>query len=69
MITTDDLYARFKERLASVGGEAYSVDNLEQATEIIAAHPALTTREIIIAPDFATYQPWAAILPLLLGKC
>jgi L-lactate utilization protein LutB len=35
MITTDDLFARFKERLTSVGGEAHPVDNLEQAAEII----------------------------------
>jgi len=65
MLTTNDLFVRFKERLASVGGEAYSVDRLEQATEIIVAHPALVQREIVVAPDFATSQSWAAILPLL----
>jgi L-lactate dehydrogenase complex protein LldG len=68
MITTDDLFARFKERLTSVGGEAHPVDNLEQAAEIIVAHPALVAREIVVAPDFATYQPWAAILSLLRDK-
>src|SRR5207244_8493961 len=68
MLTTNDLFVRFKERLASVGGEAYSVDRLEQATEIIIAHPALVQREIIVAPDFATSQSWAAILPLLRDK-
>src|SRR5712691_255074 len=68
MITTNDLFVRFKERLASVGGEAHSVDRLEQATEIIVAHPALVQREIVVAPDFATSPSWAAILPLLRDK-
>src|SRR5205823_13042113 len=68
MLTTNDLFVRFKERLASVGGEAHSVDRLEQATEIIVAHPALVQREIVVAPDFATSQSWAAILPLLRNK-
>ena len=68
MLTTNDLFVRFKERLASVGGEAHSVDRLEQATEIIVAHPALVQREIVVAPDFATSQSWAAILPLLRDK-
>jgi L-lactate dehydrogenase complex protein LldG len=68
MITTNDLFVRFKERLTSVGGEAHSVDSLEQATEIIVAHPALVQRVIVVAPDFATSQSWAVILPLLRGK-
>src|SRR6266705_852655 len=68
MLTTNDLFVRFKERLASVGGEAHCVDRLEQATEIIVAHPALVQREIVVAPDFATSPSWAAILPLLRDK-
>ena len=68
MITTNDLFVRFKERLTSVGGEAHSVDSLEQATEIIVAHPALVQSVIVVAPDFATSQSWALILPLLRGK-
>ena len=68
MITTNDLFVRFKERLTSVGGEAHSVDSLEQATEIMVAHPALVHRVIVVAPDFATSQSWAVILPLLRGK-
>src|SRR6266571_1262365 len=68
MLTTNDLFVRFKERLAAVGGEAHSVDRLEQATEIIAAHPASEKREVVVAPDFATSQSWAAILPLLRDK-
>jgi L-lactate dehydrogenase complex protein LldG len=68
MITTNKLFAQFKERLDSVGGEAYLVDSLEQATEIIVAHPALVQRVIVVAPDFATSQTWATILPLLRNK-
>jgi L-lactate dehydrogenase complex protein LldG len=68
MITTNKLFAQFKERLDSVGGEAHLVDSLEQATEILVDHPALAQREIVVAPDFATPQTWAAILQLLRNK-
>jgi len=68
MITTNKLFAQFKERLDSVGGEAHLVDSLEQATEIIVAHPALVQREIVVDPGFATSQSWATILPLLRNK-
>jgi L-lactate dehydrogenase complex protein LldG len=68
MIKTNDLFVRFKERLTSVGGEAHSVDSLEQAAEIIVAHQALVQRVIVVAPDFATSQYWAVILPLLRDK-
>ena len=68
MTQTNELLVRFKDRLESVGGEAHSVENLEQATEIIVAHPALVQKEIVVAPDFATFQFWAAILPLLRNK-
>src|SRR5271165_7190980 len=68
MITTNDLFVRFKKRLTSVGGETHSVDRLQQAAEIIVAHPALVQREIVVAPDFATSQTWTAILPLLRDK-
>jgi L-lactate dehydrogenase complex protein LldG len=68
MTQTHELIARFKDRLESVGGETYSVENLEQATEIIATHPALVQKEIVVAPNFATFQFWEAILPLLRDK-
>jgi len=67
-MTTNDLYERFQERLAAAGGESHSVERLEQAAEIIAAHPALVKQEVVVAPDFATAQSWAAILPLLHNK-
>jgi L-lactate dehydrogenase complex protein LldG len=65
MKTTNDLFERFQERLTAVGGEAYAVDGLELAAEIISAHPALEKREILVAPNFTASQSWAAILPLL----
>ena len=68
MTQTNELLARFKNRLESVGGEAHSVENLGQAAEIIVAHPALVQKEIVVAPNFATFQLWAAILPLLRDK-
>ena len=68
MTQTNELILRFKDRLESVGGEAHSVENLEHAAQIIVAHPALVQKEIIVAPNFATFQFWAAILPLLRDK-
>ncbi len=67
-MATNDLFVLFQQRLAAVGGESHFVERLEQAAEIIAAHPALVEREVVIAPDFATSQSWAAILPLLRDK-
>jgi L-lactate dehydrogenase complex protein LldG len=67
-MTTNDLYERFQERLAAAGGESHSVERLVQAAEIIAAHPALVKKEVIVAPDLARAQSWAAILPLLHNK-
>ncbi len=67
-MTTNNLFVRFQERLAAVGGESNLVERLEQAAEIIAMHPALTKRAVVVAPDFAASQPWGAILPLLRDK-
>jgi len=64
----NDLFERFQERLAAAGGESHSIERLEQAAEIIAAHPALVKREVVVAPDFATSQSWAEILPFLRNK-
>jgi L-lactate dehydrogenase complex protein LldG len=68
MTQTKELLARFKDQLESVGGEAHSVENLGQTVEIIVAHPALVQKEIVVAPNFATFQFWAEILPLLRDK-
>src|SRR5947199_9388636 len=68
MMVTNDLILSVQQRLASVGGEQYFTNRLEQAAEIIAAHPALTNREVVVAPDFATSQFLASILPFLRDK-
>lgn len=68
MTQTNELLTRFKERLESVGGEAHSAGSLEQAAEIIAAHAALAQKEIVVAPDFATYHSWSPILHSLREK-
>jgi L-lactate dehydrogenase complex protein LldG len=68
MMATNDLFERFQERLAAVGGESHYVKHLEQAAEIIAAHPAMSNMRLVVAPDFAASRPWAAILPLLRDK-
>src|SRR6266487_6273514 len=64
-MATNDLFVRFQQRLAAVGGEAHAVPDIAQATETIAAHPALADREVAVAPNFAASQPWGAIIPLL----
>jgi L-lactate dehydrogenase complex protein LldG len=67
-MATNDLFVRFQERLATVGGESHSIEHLKQAAEIIAAHPDLANKELVVAPDFATREPWGAILPVLRDK-
>ncbi len=65
---TNDLFLCFQQRLTAVGGEVHEVAGLAQAAEIIAAHPALANRKIVVAPDFAARQPWEGIIPLLRDK-
>ena len=64
-MATNDLFVRFQQRLAAAGGEAHAVAGVAQAAEMIAAHPALSGREIVVAPNFAASQPWGAIIPFL----
>jgi L-lactate dehydrogenase complex protein LldG len=64
-MATIDLFIRFQQRLVAVGGEAHAVPDVAQAVEIIAAHPALVDREVVVAPNFASSQSWGAIIPLL----
>src|SRR6266571_1977360 len=64
----NDLFIGFQQRLAAVGGEAHAVPDIAQAAEIIAAHPALADREVVVAPNFAAFEPWGAIIPLLRDK-
>ena len=63
--TTTDLFERFQQRLAAAGGEAHYAENLAGAADIIAAHPALANREIVVPPAFEAHQPWGTLLPIL----
>jgi L-lactate dehydrogenase complex protein LldG len=66
--TYTNLFTQFQQRLSSVGGEPHQVTHLAEATEIIAAHPALVAGEIVVPPHFGQHPRWGAILPLLSGK-
>jgi L-lactate dehydrogenase complex protein LldG len=62
---TQDLFARFQERLAASGGESRLVADLAEAARVIAVHPSLAEKEIVVPPDFSTRSPWSAILSML----
>jgi L-lactate dehydrogenase complex protein LldG len=64
-LTYTDLFTRFQQRLSSAGGESYQVASLTEAAELIAAHPALMSGDIVVPPNFGFHQQWGAILPLL----
>jgi len=66
--TATDLFTRFQQRLSSAGGESHRVAHLTEAAAIIAAHPALSSAEIVVPPHFEQHPQWGAILPLLTGK-
>jgi len=63
--TTTDLFQRFQQRLEAAGGEAHSAADLAGAADILAAHPALTQRELVVPPGFAAHQSWGAIVSML----
>jgi L-lactate dehydrogenase complex protein LldG len=67
-LTYTDLFSRFQQRLSSAGGESHQVANLAEAVELIAAHPALMSGNMIVRPNFGLHQQWGAILPLLSGR-
>lgn len=67
-LTYTDLFSRFQQRLSSAGGESHQVANLAEAVELIAAHPALISGDMIVPPNFGLHQQWGAILPLLSSR-
>ncbi|MFL5624017.1 MAG: lactate utilization protein C [Ktedonobacteraceae bacterium] len=67
-MVADDLFTRFQQRLTAVGGEAYTVANFAQAADLIAAHPSLSAKEIVVPPHFEQRPVGDSILPLLRGK-
>jgi L-lactate dehydrogenase complex protein LldG len=62
---TQDLFIPFQAHLSAIGGEGYLVTNLMQATEVMAAHPALAEKDVIVPPGFAELAPWGAIVSML----
>ena len=66
--TTVDLFTRFQQRLSSVGGESHLAAHLAEAAALIAAHPSLNARELVVPPHFGQHPRWGAILPLLSRK-
>ncbi len=63
--TCTNLFAHFQQRLSSAGGESHLVAHLAEAATIIAGHPALMAREMVVPPDLGHHQQWGAILPFL----
>jgi len=62
---TQDLFIPFQAHLSAIGGESYLVADLMQATEVMAAHPALAEKDVIVPPNFAELAAWGAIVPML----
>jgi L-lactate dehydrogenase complex protein LldG len=62
---TQDLFTPFQAHLSAIGGESYLVADLTQATEVIAAHPALAEKDVIIPPHFAEHPAWGTIVSML----
>jgi L-lactate dehydrogenase complex protein LldG len=62
------LFDRFSQRLSAAGGEAHYAADLAEAANILANHPALAEKQLVVPPDFAHSQPWGEIAPLLRDK-
>jgi L-lactate dehydrogenase complex protein LldG len=60
-----DFFTSFQGRLSASGGECYLVAHLAEAAQVIATHPALTEKEVVVPPDFSIRSPWSAIVPML----
>ena len=67
-LTYDDLYARFQQRLAAVGGESYRVASMAEVVEIMLAHVALAEREVVVPPGFAGHPRWGEMVTRLSDK-
>ena len=65
MTMEQDLFIPFQSHLSAIGGESYLVTDLMQAAEVIATHPALAEKDIVIPPHFAEFIPWGAIVSML----
>src|SRR5947209_7271880 len=65
---TTDLFHRFQQRLEAAGGEAHYAQSLAGAADIVAAHPLLAQKQIVVHPAFESRQPWGALLPMLVER-
>lgn len=63
---TNTLFQRFQQQLTAVGGDAHFAASIEQAADIIGAHPALADRKIVVPPHFDRRQ--SAVLQLIARK-
>lgn len=68
MMISQDLFARFQQRLTTAGGECYLVEKLADAADVIVTHSALEERRLIVPPRFSELHPWGNIIPLLEAK-
>jgi L-lactate dehydrogenase complex protein LldG len=68
MMISQDLFARFQQRLTTAGGECHLVEKLEDAADVIVTHSALEEQKLIVPPRFSELHPWGNIVPLLEAK-
>ncbi len=68
MMISQDLFARFQQRLTAAGGEYHLVEKLEDAADVIVTHSALEEQRLVVPPKFSERYPWGALLPLLEAK-
>lgn len=67
-MTNQELYQRFQHRLTASGGESYLLENLHEAADMLAHHPSLREKSLVVLPGFAQRQPWNELLPFLEAK-
>jgi L-lactate dehydrogenase complex protein LldG len=67
-MVTHDLFPRFQQKLIAAGGEAHTVDTLDQAADTIATHTALSAKSLVVPPHFDERPLGANLLPLLRAR-
>jgi L-lactate dehydrogenase complex protein LldG len=67
-LMTQDLFAHFQQRLTAAGGSCHLLKDLPEAATVIAEHPALEAKEIVIPPGLGERAPWGKLLRLLQRK-
>lgn len=67
-MATQELFARFQQRLTAVGGECHLFEEMADACDLIVSHAAVVQKKIVVPPAFADRQPWGVLLALLRDK-